>query len=183
MENYGGGSDKAQSEDLWIQASSKRRQVSKQTITATVPKVASRAVPKRRDYRDTKVEKVEKPSTVNVFSPPRGVSKVSKAVTPIARPVEVKATISVPKKPVPKKQSDNDSYDIMMFVKTSTAKSAVLTKSSSADTQNRASSVSVTATSKKRTEIKEEFVKHRFIPAKKKKKIFSKIKKQILTVS
>ena len=182
MENDGGSNDKAQSEDLWIQASSKRRQISKQTITAIIPKVVARAVPKRRDYRDTKVEKVEKPTTVKVFSPPRGAPKMLKAVTPF-RPIEMKTAIPAPKKNVPKKQNDNDSYDIMMFMKTSITKSAVGTKSLSIDPQNRASINGVAAAAKKRTEINEEFVKHRFIPAKKKKKIFSKIKKQILTVS
>lgn len=183
MEKYGCGSDKAQPEDLWIQASSKRRQVPKQTITAIIPKVAAKVAPQRRDYRDIKGDKLDKPTAIKVFSSPRGASKILKVVTPTACPVGMKTTLPVPKKSVPKNQSNNDSYDIMMFMKSSTAKSAVCTKSLSADTQNKASSHGVTATAKKKTEINEEFVKHRFIPAKKKKKIFSKIKKQILTVS
>ena len=43
MENYGGGRNKTPSEDLWIKASSKRRQDSKQMINAIIPKGAAGA--------------------------------------------------------------------------------------------------------------------------------------------
>ena len=90
-----------------------------------------------------------------------------------ANPLSIK-----PVKDIQKASKDaGKNYDLMMFVKP--AGSNLKISSNPKDL----ALINSKTIMKKAIVVNEEFLKHRFIPAKKKKKVFSKIKKRILMVS
>lgn len=124
---------------------------------------------------------------------PRG-SKMSTGVLPIKcpqtpqkplPPAVVKKTANLlPAKPIkpakdiqkaPKDAGKN--YDLMMFVKPAGSNLKIISN------QKEIAIINSKTAIKKAIVVNEEFVKHRFITTKKKKKVFSKIKKRILMVS
>lgn len=75
-------------------------------------------------------------------------------------------------------------YDLMMFVRASSENTKVgTTATKSVHSRDGKPVLGPQASTKKPIEVNEEFVKHRFLQGKPKKKIFSKIKKRILMVS
>lgn len=75
-------------------------------------------------------------------------------------------------------------YDLMMFVRASSDNNKVGTNTTkSVHSRDGKPVLGSQASTKKPIEVNEEFVKHRFLQGKPKKKIFSKIKKRILMVS
>ena len=121
---------------------------------------------------------------------PRG-SKMSIGVLPIKCPqkpqtplppaVENRTTNPLPAKPakhIQKVSKDaGKNYDLMMFVKPAGSNFKIISN------QKEIALMTSKTVIKKAIVVNEEFVKHRFITTKKKKKVFSKIKKRILMVS
>jgi hypothetical protein len=121
---------------------------------------------------------------------PRG-SEMSISVLPIKRPqkqqtplppaVVMRTTNPLPAKPakdVKKASKDaGKNYDLMMFVKPAGSNLKMISNQKEIALMNSKTAI------KKAIIVNEEFVKHRFITTKKKKKVFSKIKKRILMVS
>ena len=108
--------------------------------------------------------------------PISAVMKRTANLTPV-KPVKASPMPVKPVKDVQKAYKDaGKNYDLMMFVKT--AGSNTKMSSHTKDTTPLDSKAII----KKAIVVNEEFVKHRFIPTKKKKKVFSKIKKRILMV-
>lgn len=121
---------------------------------------------------------------------PRG-SKMSIGALPIKCPqkqqtllppaVVMRTTNSLPAKPaknIQKASKDaGKNYDLMMFVKPAGSNLKIISN------QKEIAIINSKTAIKKAIVVNEEFVKHRFITTKKKKKVFSKIKKRILMVS
>lgn len=108
--------------------------------------------------------------------PISAVMKRTANPTPV-KPVKANPTPVKPVKDVQKASKDaGKNYDLMMFIKTAGSNTKISSHPKDA------TPLDSKAVIKKAIVVNEEFVKHRFIPTKKKKKVFSKIKKRILMV-
>ena len=121
---------------------------------------------------------------------PRG-GKMSTGVLPIKCPQKQRtpsppAAVKITANPLPAKPAKNiqkvskdagKNYDLMMFVKPAGSNLKMISNQKEIALMNSKTAI------KKAIVVNEEFVKHRFITTKKKKKVFSKIKKRILMVS
>jgi hypothetical protein len=107
--------------------------------------------------------------------------KPQKQQTPLPPAVVKRTTNPLPAKPVKNIQKASKdvgkNYDLMMFVKPAGNNLKMISNQKEIALMNSKSAV------KKAIVVNEEFVRHRFITTKKKKKVFSKIKKRILMVS
>jgi hypothetical protein len=98
--------------------------------------------------------------------------------------VKISPSIKAGKELAKSSKDDTGIYDLMMFVKAPNGNTKMGQNSiKSVYSRDGKSVLGPQAMTKKPIEVNQEFVKHRFLQGKQKKKIFSKIKKRILMVS
>jgi hypothetical protein len=98
--------------------------------------------------------------------------------------VKISPSIKAGKEIAKSFKDDTGIYDLMMFVKAPNGNTKIGQNAmKSVYSRDGKSVLGHQAMTKKPTEVNQEFVKHRFLQGKQKKKIFSKIKKRILMVS